>query len=130
MHMAVLLLPFHFVFVAVVGSQTIRHHKTQKYQQTFLLLIHSPMPLIVRQNHFFDYFLTDLPQKILLSGKCTNCKHRLSGEEILAGFQNLKIVQVQMQNIYPSNPHPLLFNFSHPLLPHRKRAVCSENKEK
>merc|ERR1712228_103484 len=39
---------------------------------------------------FFDYFLTDLPQKLLLSGKCTNCKHRLSGEEILAGFQNLK----------------------------------------
>ena len=43
---------------------------------------------------FFDYYLTDLPNKLLLSCKCQYCKHRLSGEEILAGFQNLKISQV------------------------------------
>eukprot|EP01083_Nonionella_stella_P017009 47507_1 len=42
---------------------------------------------------FFDYFLTKLPHKMLLSGKCLQCKHRLSGEEILAGFQNLKLSQ-------------------------------------
>ncbi len=35
---------------------------------------------------FCDYFLTDLPNELLLSCKCDNCKHRLSGEEILAGI--------------------------------------------
>ncbi|ETO08852.1 hypothetical protein RFI_28535 [Reticulomyxa filosa] len=43
---------------------------------------------------FFDYYLTDLPKRILLHCQCKTCKRLLSGEEIIAGFENYKQYKV------------------------------------
>ncbi|ETO13364.1 hypothetical protein RFI_24011, partial [Reticulomyxa filosa] len=52
---------------------------------------------------FFDYYLTDLPKRILFICQCKSCKRQLSGEEIIAGFDNYKQLKECTLNLKKSS---------------------------